>query len=163
MAIVRASNFKQSINKASNWLFVFNVQAMLLRTELLAAQKEIKAIQEDTAARAQDLIRLEEKLSKAQQQLSVSRQEEAELRVAMGGMVERRILESLQLQLQEVGRMVPVSELHASQAEAGKLQEDIRWLNQRLQMAQSETEDLKTSIQVHFLQTLGLLCTIILI
>ncbi len=43
---------------------------------------------------------------------------------------------------------VPVSELHSSQAEATKLREDIKELNQLLCEAHSEIDDLKCSMQV---------------
>ena len=50
--------------------------------------------------------------------------------------------------LLRLGRMVPISELHASQAETGKLQEDMKGLNQLLQAARKEINDLKITIQV---------------
>jgi hypothetical protein len=50
--------------------------------------------------------------------------------------------------LLKLGRMVPASELHASQAEASKLREDVKRLNQLLHASQGELDDLKINIQV---------------
>jgi hypothetical protein len=50
--------------------------------------------------------------------------------------------------LLQLGGMVPVSELHSSQAEASTLREDIRELNQQLLEARVATDDLKCSMQV---------------
>jgi hypothetical protein len=50
--------------------------------------------------------------------------------------------------LLQLGGMVPVSELHSSQAEASTLREDIRELNQQLLGARVEMDDLKFSMQV---------------
>jgi hypothetical protein len=44
--------------------------------------------------------------------------------------------------------MVPVSELQAARAEAGKLREAMDGLNQLLHARQEETERLKSAIQV---------------
>ncbi len=58
----------------------------------------------------------------------------------------------LQLSKQELllklGGMVPVSELHSSQAEARKLREDNKALNQLLQQSRVDIDDLQCSIQV---------------
>ncbi len=50
--------------------------------------------------------------------------------------------------LLRLGRMVPVSELNESQAEASKLREDNKGMNQLLRAAQKEIDGLKSSIQV---------------
>ncbi len=60
----------------------------------------------------------------------------------------------------QIGRMVPVSELLASQAEVSKLQEDIKGLNQLLKMAQRENEDIKPSIKVYFFLSLNFICAV---
>jgi hypothetical protein len=120
---------------------------MVLRSELLAAQSEGNAIKEDSAAKAQDLIRLEEQLDKTTQQLSDSRQEAAQLRVAMGGMVERDNLESLQLQLKAID--------NAAMSECTKQREIIHNLNSRLSAADTEIAAHTNKMQVcknHFYQ-----------
>jgi hypothetical protein len=50
--------------------------------------------------------------------------------------------------LSQMSTMVPVSQLHTSQAEASKLREDVTGLNQQLQRALVEIDDLKCSMQV---------------
>jgi chromosome segregation ATPase len=113
---------------------------MVLRSELLAAQSEGKAYKDDAAAKAQSLIWLEEQLGKAQQQLSDSRQEVAQLRVEMGGMVQRRNLDTMQLQLQEID--------NALISESTKQREVIQNLNSRLCAYDAEIAEHSNKMQV---------------
>ena len=61
-------------------------------------------------------------------------------------------IQGLHLAKQELlsllGSMVPYSELHSSQAEASKLRDEVKGLNQLLQRAHVEMDNLKCTMQV---------------
>jgi hypothetical protein len=113
---------------------------MVLRSEYLVAQSESKANKDDAAAKGQDLIWLEEQLAKTQRQLSDSRQEAAQLRVEMCGMVQRCSLESLQQQLHEMET--------AALLESKSQREVIKDLNSRLSACDSERAGQINKMQV---------------
>ncbi len=95
----------------------------------IIAQAEVQVLLQKVDAANNQVSRLETKFAETQEHIQALH-------------VRRQDL------LLPLGKMVPVSELIASQAEASKLHEDIRCLNQLLQIAQRETEDLKTSNKV---------------
>jgi predicted nucleic acid-binding Zn-ribbon protein len=74
---------------------------MVQRSDLLAAQGELKARNEDLQAKEKELAWLQEQLRKAQEQYNAARQDAAQLRAEMGGMVLRSELDAVRAALTE--------------------------------------------------------------
>ena len=113
---------------------------MVPRSELLAAQSEAKARQDELQAKEKELAWLQEQLQRVQEQLSASRQEEAQLRSAMQGMVAKAELEAAKAHSLELEKL--------ARAEALKHRDALAALSERLAALEADKAAALNAMQV---------------
>ena len=137
-----------------------DLQGMVARSELYSARSEAAKLQEqlhDLKAKTKVWAAQSKSSSQAEIKIILTKVDAAFTQIAhlerslADAQKQIKLLQASKLDLQaQMGLMVPVSELHAARAEAGRLREANDGLNQQLRAAQAEAEKLGSTIQAYY-------------